>query len=84
VILSTNFLYLFQKSTKIPAAKYFCRLCDYHCMSVEHCHRHIKDQRHVRLLSVSWRFLCCYKLVGLLNIGIVTALKPVQQQLLEI
>ena len=37
------------KSLKFPLARYFCRLCDYHCDSLVVCWRHIADQRHTRL-----------------------------------
>uniref|UniRef100_A0A0P4WEV4 CCHC-type domain-containing protein n=1 Tax=Scylla olivacea TaxID=85551 RepID=A0A0P4WEV4_SCYOL len=48
--LEEQFLYpLKKKSLRFPKAKYFCRLCDYHCDSLVVCKRHITDTRHRRL-----------------------------------
>ena len=47
--------YLFplkKRSIKFPNAKFFCRLCEYHCDDVGHCYRHMKDTRHKRLKKV--------------------------------
>lgn len=48
--LEEQFLYpLKKKSLKFPKAKYFCRLCDYHCDSLAVCRKHIMDNRHRKL-----------------------------------
>ncbi|KAG0710685.1 Terminal uridylyltransferase 4 [Chionoecetes opilio] len=48
--LEEQFLFpLKKKSLRFPKAKYFCRLCDYHCDSLVVCKRHITDTRHRRL-----------------------------------
>ncbi|WAR24855.1 TUT7-like protein [Mya arenaria] len=36
------------KSLKFAHAKYFCRLCDYHCDNVPLCRQHAQDARHRR------------------------------------
>ncbi|CAE1261920.1 TUT [Acanthosepion pharaonis] len=35
-----------RRSPKFPDAKYFCRLCEYHCMSDADCLTHIKTEKH--------------------------------------
>ncbi|XP_076069141.1 terminal uridylyltransferase 7-like isoform X2 [Oratosquilla oratoria] len=48
--LEQQFLYpLKKKSLRFPKAKYFCRLCDYHCDSLLVCKRHMSDKRHCKL-----------------------------------
>ncbi|ROT75662.1 putative terminal uridylyltransferase 4-like, partial [Penaeus vannamei] len=48
--LQEQFLFpLKKKSIRFPKAKYFCRLCDYHCDSLIVCRRHIADARHRKL-----------------------------------
>ncbi|KAK8744816.1 hypothetical protein OTU49_000634, partial [Cherax quadricarinatus] len=48
--LEEQFLFpLKKKSMRFPKAKYFCRLCDYHCDSLVVCRRHISDTRHRKL-----------------------------------
>nr|XP_045624823.1 uncharacterized protein LOC123774531 [Procambarus clarkii] len=48
--LEEQFLFpLKKKSIRFPKAKYFCRLCDYHCDSLVVCRRHISDTRHRKL-----------------------------------
>ncbi|XP_071539111.1 terminal uridylyltransferase 7-like isoform X2 [Panulirus ornatus] len=48
--LEEQFLFpLKKKSIRFPKAKYFCRLCDYHCDSLLVCRRHISDARHRKL-----------------------------------
>ncbi|XP_052775836.1 terminal uridylyltransferase 4-like [Mya arenaria] len=37
-----------KKSLKFAHAKYFCRLCDYHCDNVPLCRQHAQDARHRR------------------------------------
>ena len=48
---------MFQRSTKFPLARFYCRLCDYHCDTVIICRRHVQDTRHLRLKTVFP--LCC-------------------------
>lgn len=45
-------LFYLQRSSKFPHAKYFCRLCDYHCDSIEISRTHAKDARHKRRREV--------------------------------
>ncbi len=40
---------MFQRSPRFPKAQYYCRLCDYHCDTLNICISHIKDLRHSRL-----------------------------------
>ncbi|KAK4314793.1 hypothetical protein Pmani_013939 [Petrolisthes manimaculis] len=48
--LEQHFIYpLKKKSLKFPKAKYFCRLCDYHCDSLVVCKRHVSETRHRKL-----------------------------------
>ncbi|KAK7072353.1 Terminal uridylyltransferase 4 [Halocaridina rubra] len=48
--LEEEFVYpLKKKSLKFPKAKFFCRLCDYHCDSLLVCGRHVMDSRHRKL-----------------------------------
>jgi hypothetical protein len=41
-----------QKSQK-QDARFFCRLCDYHCNSLQYCEMHVMENRHKRLKAVS-------------------------------
>merc|ERR1719228_1274011 len=48
--LAGKFLYpLAHKSTKFPRARWFCRLCEYHCDNLAKCREHYLDTRHSRL-----------------------------------
>jgi len=48
--LAGKYLYpLTHKSTKFPRAKWFCRLCEYHCDNLTKCKEHFLDTRHSRL-----------------------------------
>jgi len=48
--LAGKYLYpLTHKSTKFPRAKWFCRLCEYHCDNLAKCREHFIDTRHSRL-----------------------------------
>jgi hypothetical protein len=48
--LEKDFIFpLKKRSLKFPMAKYFCRLCEYHCDTVAICRKHMKDTRHLRL-----------------------------------
>ena len=38
-----------ERSAKFPRAKWFCRLCEYHCDNLNKCLEHIYEQRHQRL-----------------------------------
>ena len=54
-------------------AKFYCRLCSYHLGDVGHCHKHMRDNRHVRLKRVSAaaverRRLICFILLVCANI----------------
>ncbi|KAL3870042.1 hypothetical protein ACJMK2_042659 [Sinanodonta woodiana] len=42
-----------KKSDKFPGARYFCRLCEYHCDSVAICMKHVKDDRHKRKREIT-------------------------------
>ncbi|KAK3609162.1 hypothetical protein CHS0354_011348 [Potamilus streckersoni] len=42
-----------KKSDRFPGARYFCRLCEYHCDSVAICMKHIKDDRHKRKKEIT-------------------------------
>ena len=48
ISMSSNLSFL-QRSLKFPKARFFCRLCEYHCDTVEICRRHVRDARHMRL-----------------------------------
>ncbi|KAL4236653.1 Terminal uridylyltransferase 4 [Mactra antiquata] len=37
-----------KKSSPFPNARYFCRLCDYHCDNIPVCKQHAEDARHRR------------------------------------
>ncbi|XP_060553003.1 terminal uridylyltransferase 4-like [Ruditapes philippinarum] len=37
-----------KKSAKFVNAKYFCRLCEYHCDNIPTCRQHANDKRHRR------------------------------------
>ncbi|XP_053395690.1 terminal uridylyltransferase 7-like [Mercenaria mercenaria] len=37
-----------KKSAKFTNAKYFCRLCEYHCDNIQTCRQHANDKRHRR------------------------------------
>ncbi|XP_014664775.1 PREDICTED: terminal uridylyltransferase 4-like, partial [Priapulus caudatus] len=37
-----------KKSMRFPRARYYCRLCEYHCDSVQISMKHIKEARHQR------------------------------------
>ena len=37
------------KSAKFPRARWFCRLCEYHCDNLAKCREHYSDTRHSRL-----------------------------------
>lgn len=43
-----------QKSIKFARAKFFCRLCEYHCDNEAVCERHITEPRHTRLMQVCY------------------------------
>ena len=48
--LETRHLHpLKSKSTKFPRARWFCRLCEYHCDNLVKCREHYTDTRHSRL-----------------------------------
>jgi len=48
--LAGKYLYpLAHKSTKFPRARWFCRLCEYHCDNLAKCREHYLDTRHSRL-----------------------------------
>jgi len=48
--LAGKYLYpLAHKSSKFPRAKWFCRLCEYHCDNLAKCREHFIDTRHSRL-----------------------------------
>jgi len=48
--LAGKYLYpLAHKSTKFPRARWFCRLCEYHCDNLTKCREHYLDTRHSRL-----------------------------------
>ena len=48
--LETRHLYpLKSKSAKFPRARWFCRLCEYHCDNLVKCREHYTDTRHSRL-----------------------------------
>ncbi|CAL4180474.1 unnamed protein product, partial [Meganyctiphanes norvegica] len=48
--LEEQFLFpLKKRSIRFPKARYFCRLCDYHCDSMAVCRRHMADNRHQKL-----------------------------------
>jgi len=48
--LAGKYLYpLTHKSSKFPRAKWFCRLCEYHCDNLTKCKEHFLDTRHSRL-----------------------------------
>jgi len=48
--LAAKYLYpLAHKSSKFPRARWFCRLCEYHCDNLEKCKEHYVDTRHSRL-----------------------------------
>ena len=50
LIILGKFLYpLTHKSTKFPRARWFCRLCEYHCDNLAKCLEHIMEPRHQRL-----------------------------------
>ncbi|CAH1242765.1 ZCCHC11 [Branchiostoma lanceolatum] len=38
-----------KRSAAFPSAKYFCRLCQYHCDTPAVCHRHIKESKSHRV-----------------------------------
>ena len=38
-----------EKSAKFPRARWFCRLCEYHCDNLSKCLDHISEPRHQRL-----------------------------------
>eukprot|EP00092_Neocalanus_flemingeri_P000521 GFUD01000553.1.p1 GENE.GFUD01000553.1~~GFUD01000553.1.p1 ORF type:complete len:1415 (-),score=480.00 GFUD01000553.1:1102-5346(-) len=40
---------LAHKSSKFPRARWFCRLCEYHCDNLAKCREHYMDTRHSRL-----------------------------------
>ncbi|CAH1773302.1 unnamed protein product [Owenia fusiformis] len=51
--LQEQFIFpLKKKSLKFPKARFFCRICDYHCDTVEISKRHYKDNRHIRLIEL--------------------------------
>jgi terminal uridylyltransferase len=48
--LAGKYLYpLAHKSSKFPRARWFCRLCEYHCDNLVKCREHYLDTRHSRL-----------------------------------
>jgi len=48
--LTGKYLYpLAHKSSKFPRARWFCRLCEYHCDNLAKCREHYLDTRHSRL-----------------------------------
>jgi len=48
--LAGKYLYpLAHKSSKFPRARWFCRLCEYHCDNLGKCREHYLDTRHSRL-----------------------------------
>lgn len=48
--LETRHLHpLKSKSAKFPRARWFCRLCEYHCDNLVKCREHYTDTRHSRL-----------------------------------
>ena len=48
--LAIKFLFpLKQKNQKFPRAKWFCRLCEYHCDNIGKCLEHVSEPRHSRL-----------------------------------
>jgi len=47
--LGSKYIHLLKKkSVKFPRARWFCRLCEYHCDSLTKCGEHFRDNRHSR------------------------------------
>ncbi|XP_033120822.1 terminal uridylyltransferase 4-like [Anneissia japonica] len=50
--LEKDFVFkLKKKNPKFPNAKFFCRLCQYHCDNIPACNKHINDQKHVKVFK---------------------------------
>jgi len=51
--LGSKYIHLLKKkSVKFPRARWFCRLCEYHCDNLTKCGEHFRDNRHSRLSRV--------------------------------
>ncbi|XP_065348402.1 terminal uridylyltransferase 4-like [Cloeon dipterum] len=45
--LESNFLVtLIKRASQHPHAQFYCRLCNYYCMSFNHCEQHAQEQKH--------------------------------------